>query len=603
MPSFGRVSALGALVCAAVAFIIAPVAMSAFLSDDQFNSTVNGWLAEYHISVTALAWQITLDFFHANARFLPGFYLQAYGLFHLAPGLAEYKAVQVAMLALDFALFAVFLRTLGLHAGTVALAVLFALTTVQFHGHFDGYLGFSGTNEFLLILSLGSWILFAAFLRRENLWLLWGALVLFAASVLSYEMCYLLSIVHVLIAIRARGRAGWRAALPFLVVTAAAFVQLEVARILNPQQGAHDYALRFAPDAYLRTIFNQVSASLPLMFLAFHHELLFGPGHLFGTVSPPWILLPLALCSGFAAYLSLRGMAERPRGLIVPAAIGVWVWVEAAFLISAIPRYQREISIGFGYSPVVIAGFGAAIVLTCAAAALLARVPEARRTPVSAAFAVVFALVLTASFETNQRTLETFESERAAILNVVAALDHGVASTVPDGATLLVAAPAQLLQRNDEMRSDAGGLSNPKFFVRQHSGKALRVRGMFEIPPAVPCASATCEVRGTYAMHDVPLDVRDGYTVLGTVRRVGTAADGTLQPWSDGLRVHLRGDRLARVAAESGISLAYTCAAENTLHTVPLRVDAAAVRGGTVIAPQTGCLVDLDAVILARTGG
>lgn len=603
MPLYGRLSALGALVCAAAAFIIVPVAMSAFMADDQFNSTVNGYLSEHHESLASLAWRTTLGFFVETARFLPGFYLQAYGVFHLAPSLAAYKTVQIVLLSLDFVLLAVFLRTIRFDAGAIALAALCVLTSVQFHGQFDGFLGFSGTNEFLLLLAFGSWILFALFLRYEKLWLWAASIAVFVIGVLNYEMCYPLSFVHVLIAVQARGRAGWRAGLPFLLITVAAFGQLAFARVIHPQHETSVYAVHVTSTDYVRTLFFQVTASLPLAFLAFHRATILPPGTAFWSASPPWVLAALALTAASAAFLALRSVALRPRALAIPAAIGCVLWFEAAMLLAAVPRYQHEVQPGYGYAPMVIGGFGAGIVLACIAAALAARVPLRARAIVFGVASAAFALVLTTSFETNAHVLLAFQAERSALINLTAALEDGLASNVPDGATLLTDTPMLLFHRDYALRGNTDGLDNPKFFVREHTGHMLRVRGLWEDPPALPCDRASCATPDTYALHDVPLRVRDGYTVLGTVHQVRANPGGTLRTWADGLRVHLRGDALARAVARDGLTMVYTCAADGSTRTTAVAVAAGAIRNGTTVAVPAACLVDLDSVALARARG
>lgn len=601
MPAFRRITPLAVLVSVTVAFIILPIAMSAFLGDDLFNSTVNGLLREQDASIGAVAWSTTLAFFHSTARFLPGFYMQAYGLFHLAPGLATYKAVQITLLALDFVLLVIFLRAIRLDAGVIGAAVLLVLASIQFHGHYDGYLGFSGTNEFLLALAFGSWIMFAAYLRHENSWLLFGSIALFVMAAMSYELCYALSLIHGLIAYQARGRAGIRVALPFFVVTAIAFAQIALARSFNPQGGSKIYAFHLDPFDYVRTFFYQTTASLPLTYLAFHFSQLYPPGTRLFSASPPWLLIALALSAGAAAFLSLRGIATRPRALAVPAVIGLWLWVEAALLLAPIPRYQQEVQPGFGYSPMVIGGFGAGIFLACVLGVLVSRVPARVRTPVYALAAAFFALVLTASFDTNERTLTLYEGERGAVLNISAALDDGLASVLPNGSILLTDAPAELFHRDDAIRYDLRRLDNPRYFVREHADRSVRVRGLWETPPAVACSSASCTVSETYGLRDVPLDVRDGYSVIGEVRRVASSSGGTLRTWTSGLRIHLRGDRLARAAERSGLTLEYTCASDRSLRTTTLAASPDAIRRGTIAAVPATCLVDLETVQLTQS--
>ncbi len=593
------------LVAVAVAFVVLPIASTAFLGDDQFNSTVNGSLLEYGISLNQLAWQTTTGFLHQTSRFVPGFYYQAYGLFHFFPGLAEYKAIQIVLYGLSFALFALLLRLLRLGPAMTASAVLLSLTAVQFYGHYDAYLGFSATIPYWLALTLSSWIAFTLWLRNpQGNWGRRIAVLLFVFSVLNYETLYPMSVGHLLIAMHMRGRAAWRDAWPFLAVTAAALAQIAIARLVIPQPANALYSLHVLSLEYIRTVFYQVTASLPLMHLAFFGWRMFPPGTPFWSVAPWWLLACVAAVSAAAAFLAFRALGgSPPRQLVLPAALGAWLWVEAALLLAAIPRYQVEVQLGYGYGPMALGGFGAAIVLACALAAIVARIPERRRQVAAAGLAALYALVATVSFEANQRTLALFEGERAALINLVAALDDGVASSVPDGAILLSASPLAIMNRYDAMRDNISELDNPRFFVREHTGRAVRVRSLAEKPNAVACESESCPVEDTYGLYDVPLDVRDGYTAVGRLSRVSRLGDGTLRPWADDVRVHVRGDRIADLGEHVRIVVAYVCASGGAEHSTPLTASPAAIRHGVIVRIAASCPVDLTSVQIAQSPG
>ncbi|MEA2719952.1 MAG: hypothetical protein QOJ39_1816, partial [Candidatus Eremiobacteraeota bacterium] len=139
--------AIVTLLAVAAVFVLLPIASTGFLGDDQFNSSVNGLLETSKRSFAEFAWTTTLSFFHETARFVPGASFIAYGIFHFVPNLLAYKCLQVAALAADLVLFAVLLRMLGAGTAFIALAGVIALASVQFHGHYDGYLGFAMTEE------------------------------------------------------------------------------------------------------------------------------------------------------------------------------------------------------------------------------------------------------------------------------------------------------------------------------------------------------------------------------------------------------------------------------------------------------------------------
>ncbi len=195
----------------------------------------------------------------------------------------------------------------------------------------------------------------------------------------------------------------------------------------------------------MRTVFFQITASFRSCTWHFTATRCSAPGTPFWSAAPWWLLVSLAAVSAVAAFAAFRALDDVPvRRLVLPAALGAWLWVEAALLLAAIPRYQVEVVPGHGYGPMVLGGFGSAILLTCGSGRARPRAfrseparPRPRRS------AAVFALVLTVSFETNEQMLRDFEGERAALINLSRALDHGVASDVPNGATLLSDSPLQ----------------------------------------------------------------------------------------------------------------------------------------------------------------
>jgi hypothetical protein len=441
-----RAASIYALIAMLAAFILSPIASSGFLGDDQFNSTVNGLLAARHENLLSLVWSTTVGFLRDTARFLPLGYLEFYGTFHFFPNLAAYKLLQIFALAGDIALVTTLLRNLEFDAGFIGLTIVFVLGSIQFHGHYDGYLGFSVVEEYLLALTLGSWICFIRWFKSGRAALGIAAFALYVIAVLSYETCYPFALGHLILAVALGGKKAWYRALPFLSVGVAAFGALAVARRLFPQNEAAIYFFRLDPGVIVQTFFNQATAPFPLMFLLFHSG--YDPGTAkFWSATPAWILLPVASLAFFLTYLALRRLDARERPLGFVALLGAALWLTPAFLISPIPRYQREISLGFGYIIMVIGGFGAALVLASVVAKLMHAFPTRFRTRLAAALGCLAAVVAVLSFETNQLTLATYEGERIAQLDLISALDDGVAASVPDGADLWVDTKAQLFVR------------------------------------------------------------------------------------------------------------------------------------------------------------
>lgn len=596
MPPLRRPVLLGALTAIVALFIVTPVASSSFLGDDLFNSNMNGYLSANHLTLLQMSWVSTSAFLVSTSRFLPASPLEGFGVFTVFHDLAAYKAFQVGMLLLDLVLFGLFLRALRVGVGAAALSGLLVAATMQFHGHYDGYLGFSALTEYVLALMLGSWILFAAFLRGAGARALVAAFLLYLLGVLTYETCYPLSVVHVLIAVHLRGRQGWRASLPFLALSGIALAGLLVGRVVFPQHGTAAYALHLDPRAYLPTVINQLSASIPLSYLGFHQQL-FASQDAFWMTTPWWLLLALVAAAAPAAFIALRSAAVPPRTLAVPAAIGAIIWVVPALLLAAIPRYQREVQPGYGYIWMVIEGFGAALVMGCGLALLAAALRGTARTVVSAVLAVAYALVIAATFVTNARTLETLEGERSAHIDVTSALRDGILAGVPDGATLETDSPAQLLNRGTAA-SDGRWLASARYWIYQESGRVIRVHGIAQNPPELACSRPACSPAGVYALRDVAFDPLNGYALAGRTRSSVASSDGSAHQLVDDVRVHVRGDRLAQFAERGPLVLSYPCGTPATVAHSPVVATPDAIRRGTTVRIEQRCAIDIEQATL-----
>src|SRR5665213_2466134 len=147
MPPLRRPVLLGALTAIVALFIVTPVASSSFLGDDLFNSNMNGYLSANHLTLLQMSWVSTSAFLVSTSRFLPASPLEGFGVFTVFHDLAAYKAFQVGMLLLDLVLFGLFLRALRVGVGAAALSGLLVAATMQFHGHYDGYLACSACSR------------------------------------------------------------------------------------------------------------------------------------------------------------------------------------------------------------------------------------------------------------------------------------------------------------------------------------------------------------------------------------------------------------------------------------------------------------------------
>jgi hypothetical protein len=441
--------------------------------------------------------------------------IEGYGIFHLIHSLAVYKLVQVLVVALNVVTFYALLRQLRLSIGTSLAAVLVVLSTFQYRVYSDAILGFAISYPTILEADLLSFLLFAMYFNSGRRRDLVASIVLFAFALGLYETSYPLSLVFVFIALRLRRGNPLPVAAPFLALSAA-FVGAELAmRHFIHMNAAAVYRLQLDPGAYLTTLAQQVTGAVPLTYLGFHGAELAARGIYPGA---PWFLLAAAFVVAFAAGGLVLGKhraeitGERDLWPLIGA--GVALWILPAVLVSAIPRYQLESSWGVAYLPVYMSGFGFALAATAVGARLLRLLGGTRESwrwrIVAAGAAALFALVLSATYATNARVIDIFAVEKNGHTLVGATIGHGLLGRLSNGDTLFVNGATM------ELRI-FGNFTDPSNYFRAQAGERWNVFPLSDLAQRLCRAPCRSSERGVYAMENITLDARSGYSVVGRV--------------------------------------------------------------------------------------
>ena len=276
-----------------------------------------------------------------------------------------------------------FLYALAVRLGlsrTSALLVLAVLAaSLQMRSYHDPLLGYWGSIQLLLVLVLGSLIVFVRALHRGSAGGIALSLLLFLPALLLYEGAYMLVPVFAAVALfERRGQAAFVAAAPFLAL-GAALVCLSLYLRATAPLVPEGYEVGLSPLAALQTYVAQLLSPLPasnLLLRADHASFL--P---LGTkptnaelAAAAWRgLLVFVVVLGVALRLSTNGACRlaRSEALGRVAVVGAIVWLTAGIALSTSPKYQAELVAGKNAVPGLIAVFGWALVASSGVLALL----------------------------------------------------------------------------------------------------------------------------------------------------------------------------------------------------------------------------------------
>jgi hypothetical protein len=385
----GRIDwvAIGAL--ALVAVFLKPGLHAAFRADDTWNSVERGKLELTGDSLPNHLWTTAEHFLSGSGR--PNVLGTTQGLFTvwLFEDVFAYHAFLLVLTVAAAGVLYLLVREVGLSRGGGLLVVTLVAGALQFRSYHDGLLGYSGTIQLILILTLASVLVFLRGLRRDDTRLLVVSFLLFLPCPLLYEGTYTLVGIHAGVALlERRGWAAVRASLPFLLLGAGFIVLSYILRSAAPSV-VPGYEVGGTPLSALRTYVIQLFAPLPASSLIFgaDYGAFLGIG---GRPTKPELLAAAwrgAVVFGLVLLLALRmtgrdgSKLPTARTLQSLAVIGGLLWLTSVVVISFSPKYQTELIPGRGHLPVLVQVFGWALVGT---AVLLALLRSAARRSISA---------------------------------------------------------------------------------------------------------------------------------------------------------------------------------------------------------------------------
>jgi hypothetical protein len=394
------------------------------MADDAFYSALTGVLGADGTTL----WQAMAHSFHiwffGNGRFYPGLIVEKYTVFDLFTNLIAYKVFLTAATLLTLEMFrrCVQAYTTAAFAG---LSALFAAALFLIHGYQDAVIAYNAMPQVVATVLFGSFMAFRASLVQRRPAPAVSAVLLYGLAALTYEDAYLLCAIYPFLARPLTG--GWRAAFrisaPYVVIAAAlALLELGVHTSVRLAPDAL-YAVNANPAVFLKTLFYQIAAAVPLAY----------------WLAEPLRSFPAAAIAVFAAFAAAAWIAIRALANSVPKRLPLATGALSA-LLPAIPvallvKYQHELRLGIGYLPVFLQTFGVALLLASAAvAAARSRFGSGARV----AAALVLGVLGACAFASNVQLVRAQEPARNARAALETALAAGILKDVPGGSTIAI---------------------------------------------------------------------------------------------------------------------------------------------------------------------
>jgi hypothetical protein len=537
---------------ALLALFLKPALHGAFRADDTWNSLVRGDVQLSGTGLLETTWKGVEHYLSESGR--PNVLGVAQGTFTswIFESELPYHAYLIATTLLAAGVLYVLVRELGLSRGGALLVVTVLAGAIQLRSYHDAMLGYSGTIQFVLALTLGSLLLFIRGLRRGDTRLLVLSFLLFLPCPLLYEGTYTMVALYVGVALlERRGWSALRPCLPFLALGVGFTLISYIARASAPSV-VPGYEVGGSPLAALRTYLLQLFVPLPGSSLIFGSD--YGAFLPIGS-HPTKAELFAGAWRGVAVFglvlvLALR-LTGRDGSKLPPArtlwslaVIGGLLWVTSIVIISFAPKYQGELIAGRGHLPALIQVFGWALVATAVLLAVLRS--AARRSTAAVRLVAVGAaglLAVGAGFVgyNNMRVigLETPIRETRDLLERSAAA--GVFADMPEEASLIFS-NRDLAWPTGRWNQVPDALESAliRQTDRRLDGRLVPPPDEFECPPSGSFPPADCEPLNTAgAWVRVRARPGGGTVILGRLP-AGSSAHAFTAPTRD-LRVFVLG--------------------------------------------------------------
>lgn len=345
-------------VVTALILVLAPIVGGAYSADDTWNSQLPARLAADGITGWDYVVRETQGWARSSGRFFPGSIASTTAIFTTLDSRVAYKLFQLFVVLVAVASLTAWIGYLTRNRWNAVLAAALMTTLLQFRFTYDAVQHFNGQQS-IIVAGLFTTLLCVLAYVRSGRWVLGvAALVVWSATLVTYESTYLLApallVVTFAVSASLRRRVAaltWVAA-PTLVL-GLLIVWLR-SRMTAPP--AASYTVSLDPAAVATTWVEQVTAALPLA-----ERVLGDQQRLSGLALPSsaasWAVL--VLVAGVTCVATVRARVTVRSGLVL-GLVGLQFLVVPAALVAITLRWQQEVSPGVGYIAVYLQSFGLA---------------------------------------------------------------------------------------------------------------------------------------------------------------------------------------------------------------------------------------------------
>ena len=354
------------------AALLRPILATGYVGDDVANSQIPMQMGFFGRGIFDQIGLYIAYWRDGFGRFFPGSNIETVLVFVLLPGRLEYKVFQVLMVVVTIAVFVAFVGVLTADVWLGVVAGFLVIACLQMRDFHDALYQFNAQQPTALALILGTMLALLVGLRQGSVRWLVLAVLLWTASLLTYETSYLLSPLLALVAVGSNASskrcAGWLSALALPTIG----LMLYVAHIragVGRQPPAYTLNLDLGP--VFTTFVRQASAALPLSYAIFNPPAaVHGPARLwaFDGVSDIAAAV-LTLVALPVAVWRMRAVTARIGAVM--ALAGLLLIAAPSLVVAVTLRWQQELVLGTGYVSVFVGYFGVALVLIAALGAVM----------------------------------------------------------------------------------------------------------------------------------------------------------------------------------------------------------------------------------------
>jgi hypothetical protein len=199
-------------------------------------------------------------------------------------------------------------------------------------------------------------LLFSRSLETGQPKFLFTSIATYVLAASCYETVYLLCILHLIVAWWKRSFAiALRKAAPFIAI-GVALCAVELATLWSAHvAGTERYPVSLSGGSYLRTLVDQLTAAVPLVYLLSEAQNQRWPPALFANLQSGLVAVLLLVWFVGLTFVIWKAMSQRATPKTKETIpFGLTLWIVPALLIALPAKYQHELHFGLGYLPVFL---------------------------------------------------------------------------------------------------------------------------------------------------------------------------------------------------------------------------------------------------------